>query len=184
MAKSVIFWEKTETLLNELEELRRDTQAIFCPCNKPDCPFTAENGKSSSPTKPTTCLNWRSTHYTPRTRKASTYNGFTHKRVDCEVDLEGTLSSSDYTFRRSGPSRKGRRNHTSLTQTLSLTSASHMFLKPPPPLLSPKTLSERCTSLPSISSWHPGHVADVMNSNSRGLKCVHLSHSSLIMPSA
>jgi len=174
--------------MNELEELRRDTQAIFCPCNKPDCPFTAENRKSSSPTVSSTCLKLRSISLTPRTRKPSTYNGFTRVREDCEVDQEGTLSCNDYTFRRSGPSRRGlRRTHTSLTQSLSLTSGSHMYLKPPQPPLSPNNLSERSTSLPSISCNHPVRAVNAaMNLDSRGIipKSLHLSHSRLIMPSA
>ena len=155
--RSVAFWKKTKELMNEVEELQRDTQAIICPCNKADCPFRTENGRCSPSTQSfSTHLNWRESDDTPA-RKVGTFNGFANLNEECESDLDGNLSDGDYTFRRNVPSRKTRRKHSSFSQTslkFLRDRSTHLLPLPSQPSYSYRSLSERTASLPSVTGFY------------------------------
>ena len=156
--RSVAFWKKTEELMNEVEELQRDTRAIICPCNKPDCPFRTENGRCIPSTQSFTHLNWRDSSDNTPARKFVTYNGFANLREECESDLDGNLSDGDYTFSRNVPSRKNlRRKHSSFSQSslkFLRDRSTHLLALPSQPSFSYRSLSERTASLPSVTAFY------------------------------
>ena len=155
--RSVAFWKKTKELMNEVEELQRDTRAIICPCNKPDCPFRTENGRCSPSTQSFTHLNWRDSSNDTPARKFGAYNGFANLNEECESDLDGNLSDGDYTFSRNVPSRKTRRKHTSFSQTslkFLRDRSTHLLALPSQPSYSYRSLSERTASLPSVAGFY------------------------------
>ena len=152
--RSVAFWKKTKELMNEVEELQRDTRAIICPCNKADCPFRTENGRCSPSTQSfSTHLNWRENSDDTPARKFATFNGFANLNEECESDLDGNLSDGDYTFSRNVPSRKTRRKHTSFSQTslkFLRDRSTHLLPLPSQPSYSYRSLS---ASLPSVTAF-------------------------------
>ena len=148
------FWQKTEELLNELQDLQRDIQMIDCPCSNPDCPFNSKNRSSAE-----LYFQFPNLSFTqPRVRKNGTYyNGLSNGQFsmamlgtrimeDCEVANDEPMSLSDvtYKFKRAKPVR--RRKHTSLEMTHSL--PPECLPVPLPPIYSP---SGRSLSMPTCS---------------------------------
>ena len=153
-SESKEFWQKTEVLLNELQELQKDIQLINCPCSNPDCPFNSKNRSSAE-----LYFQFPSVSLVqPRVRKNGTcYNGFSNRHFsmpmlgmrieeDCEVANDESMPSSDitYKFKRVKPVR--RRKHTSLQMTQSLPPES--LPVPLPPIFSP---SGRSLSMPTCA---------------------------------
>ena len=155
-SESKVFWQKTEALLNELQDLQKDIQLIDCPCSNPDCPFNSKNRSSTELYFQFPNVNF--THVHPRVRKNGThYNGFSNghssmpmlgMRImeDCEVAHDEPTPFSDvtYKFKRAKPVR--RRKHTSLQMTQSLPPES--LPVPLPPIYSP---SGRSISMPTCA---------------------------------
>ena len=150
------FWGKTDKLLEELEALQRETQAISCPCQDPDCPFRSKNG--------TTSLHRNrvmESHNSIRIRRSGTYDGFSNGNVmsperkkDCEVATEGEDPFDDsYEFKRNTIFRRPRRKPLQGFKSYPLYPVTRTRLSlPRVPIYTP---SGRSMSLPSSSFSFP-----------------------------